>query len=76
MMLTIRTIKRKKNSDDAERKDYRFAEFDNSSAVEGLSFEQKFNRAEEILKEEIRKARENNDMAVYEPIQIVDVFLS
>lgn len=76
MMLTVRTIKRKKESNEAERKEYRFAGFDTYLDFKDLPFELKFNRALGMLKDQINADRENNDVTVYEPIQVVDVFLS
>ena len=41
-----------------------------------MTFEGKFIKALESLKKEINQDRENNDVHIYEPIVISDVFLS
>lgn len=44
--------------------------------MDGKSFEEKFNTAMDVLKEEIEEDRNNNEMDKYENIVIADVFLS
>lgn len=74
MMLSIQTVKTVKENGAGNYKTYRYACFD--TIAEGKSFEEKFNNAMNWLKEEIEQDRNNNDMTKYEPIRIVDVFLS
>lgn len=73
MMLNIRTYKVRK-SDTRIYKTYRYACFDSDISMEGKSFEEKFNAAMNVLKEEIEEDRRNNE--IYETIVISDVFLS
>ena len=44
--------------------------------MDGKTFEEKFNAAMNILKEEINEDRRNNELDKYEPIVIADVYLS
>lgn len=76
MMLSIRTYKVRKSGRSPIYKTYRFACFDSIIAMEGKSFEEKFNTAMNVLKEQIKVDRDNNEMDKYENIVIADVFLS
>ena len=76
MMLSINTYKLNRKTGNHEYKTYRFACFDTCMDFEGMTFEGKFNRAFNRLKEEINQDRENNDVRIYESIVIADVFLS
>lgn len=75
MTLTVRTTKIDKiNNRTIVYKEYRYAAFD--SLVTADSFEEKFNKAMEVLHNEINEDRLNNDMLQFSPIKIADVFLS
>ena len=74
MMLSIRTVKTVTESGAGNYKTYRYAGFD--TIADGKSFEEKFNNAMNCLHEEIEQDRQKNDMTKYEPIRIIDVFLS
>ena len=74
MTLSIRTYKVKKLDRNPEYKTYRYACFD--TLAEGQTFEEKFNHAFGVLREEIDQDRDNNDMNLYESIVIADVWLS
>lgn len=74
MILSIRVYKVRKSDRKPEYKTYRYANFD--TLEDATTFELKFNHAFDVLKEEINQDRENNDMNLYEPIEIVDVWLS
>ena len=76
MMLSVRTYKIRKSDGCPIRNTYRYACFDSDHELEGKTFEEKFNYAFDVLKEEIQQDRDNNDMNLYEPIVIADVFLS
>lgn len=76
MILTISTYKIRKSDANPIRKQYRYVCFDTCLEFEGKTFEQKFNKAFDILKEEINQDRNNNDLTQYESIVICDVFLS
>lgn len=75
MMLNVRTYKVKR-SDGNPVYTYRYSCFDSVSSMDGKTFEEKFNTAMNILKEEIEEDRRNNELDKYEPIVIADVFLS
>lgn len=74
MTLSVKTYKVGKSNRKPEYKNYRYACFD--TLAEGDTFEEKFNNAIAVLKEEINQDRYNNDMNLYEPIRIADVWLS
>lgn len=76
MTLSINTYKIYRRTGNPEYKTYRFACFDSCTNFEGMTFEEKFNKAFESLKKEINQDRENNDVRIYEPIVIADVSLS
>ena len=76
MLLTISTVKISKEDRKPTYKDYRFAGFDNHTDFEGLDFDEKFNKAVEWLKEEIAEDNKAINLSVYEPIKIIDIFLS
>lgn len=76
MMLSVKTYKIRKEDNNPTYKTYRFACFDTIVEMEGKTFEQKFNYAMNCLKEEIEQDRENNNVLLFEPITIADVFLS
>lgn len=76
MMLSIKTYKIRKEDNNPIYKTYRFACFDTIPETEGMTFEQKFNYAMDCLREQIDHDRNNNDVTLFEPITIADVFLS
>lgn len=76
MMLSIRTYKTRKSDYTPVYKTYRFPCFDTNIEFEGLTFEEKFNKAVDILREEIQTDRDNNDMTKYNPIAICDMWMS
>lgn len=75
-MLNIRTFKVKRSNGNLVYKTYHYSCFDSVSSMDGKTFEEKFNAAMNILKEEIEEDRRNNELDKYEPIVIADVFLS
>ena len=76
MMLSIRTYKIRKSDGCSIHDTYRYTCFDSDYELEGKTFEEKFNHAFDVLKEKIQQDRNNNDMNLYGPIVIADVFLS
>lgn len=76
MVLSVRTYKIKKSDRNPIYKTYRYACFDSVISMDGKTFEEKFNTAMDVLKEEIEEDRNNNEMDKYENIVIADVFLS
>ncbi|EGC75536.1 hypothetical protein HMPREF0490_00735 [Lachnospiraceae bacterium 6_1_37FAA] len=76
MMLNVRTYKVKRSDGNPVYKTYRYSCFDSASSMDGKTFEEKFNAAMNILKEEVDEDRRNNEVDKYEPIVIADVFLS
>lgn len=76
MMLNVRTYKVKISDRSPVYKTYHYSCFDSVSSMDGKTFEEKFNAAMNILKEEINEDRRNNELDKYEPIVIADVFLS
>lgn len=75
MVLSVRTFKLRKSDYQPIYKTYRYANFDTDSSL-GKSFEEKFNEAFYILRDEIEDDKENNDMNLYTEIKITDVWLS
>ena len=76
MMLSIRTYKTRKLDDALIYKTYRFPCFDTNIEFDGLPFEEKFNKAVEVLKEEIQEDRYNNNIKEYSPIVICDIWMN
>lgn len=74
MMLSVKTRKLRKKDCTPVYKTYRYPAFNTS--VEGYNWQEKFNNAFQKLKEQINEDRKHNDMNLYEPIVIVDVWLS
>lgn len=74
MTLSVRTYKVRRSNRKPEYKTYRYACFDTLAV--GDTFEEKFNNAISVLKEEINQDRDNNDMNLYESIRIDDIWLS
>ena len=75
-MLSIKTYKVRKKDRYPVYKTYRFACFDTIEETKNKTFEQKFNYAMDCLREQIDYDRQNNDVTLFEPITIADVFLS
>lgn len=74
MMLSVSTYKIRKADMNPIYDTKRYAAFD--ILADGSTFEEKFNNAFNVLKHEIEEDRRNNDMNLYEPIVIADVFVS
>lgn len=74
MNLSVRTYKIRKSDNCPVYNTKRFACFD--TVADGDTFIEKFNNAMNVLKEEIEQDKMNNDMNIYEPIVIADVFVS
>lgn len=76
MMLNVRTYKVRRADGNTVYKTYHYSCFDSVFSMDGKTFEEKFNAAMNILKEEINEDRRNNELDKYEPIVIADVYLS
>lgn len=73
MMLNIETYKTRKADRCPVYKTYRYAAFNTDS--NGDTFEDQFNYAFKVLKVEIQQDRENNEINLYDPIVIYNVFI-
>lgn len=74
MTLSVKIYKIRKTNMEPIYDTKRYAGFD--ILADGNTFEDKFNNAFNVLKREIEEDKLNNDMSLYEPIVIADVFIS